>query len=131
MRIYTSYYGNMKNLPATGYKLGITLYPPRWYSGPNSTRLAPTKEIFHLPVDLFKVRFAEELARLDPKATLNFLESLSEGRDIFLLCYEKPEQFCHRQMVADWLNSHFPFLEVTEYMPAANNNFKQMDLFGE
>lgn len=24
--------------------------------------------------------------------------------DVFLLCWEKPEEFCHRQLIAEWLN---------------------------
>ena len=28
----------------------------------------------------------------------------TEGKDICLICYEKPEDFCHRHLVADWLS---------------------------
>jgi hypothetical protein len=26
-----------------------------------------------------------------------------KGKDIALVCYEKPEDFCHRHLVAEWL----------------------------
>lgn len=26
--------------------------------------------------------------------------------DIVLICYEKPSDFCHRQLVAEWLNKN-------------------------
>jgi len=32
------------------------------------------------------------------------LEQISQGRDIILCCYEKPEDFCHRKILADWLS---------------------------
>ena len=29
---------------------------------------------------------------------------MSDNRDIALLCFEKPSDFCHRHLVASWLN---------------------------
>ena len=31
---------------------------------------------------------------------------LSGGRDIVLVCYEGPSKFCHRHLVAEWLNKY-------------------------
>ena len=28
------------------------------------------------------------------------------GKEICLICYEKPSDFCHRHLVADWLNKN-------------------------
>ena len=33
------------------------------------------------------------------------LEHLSGGKDVFLLCYENPKDFCHRHRAAKWLSS--------------------------
>ena len=33
------------------------------------------------------------------------LKRLADGKDVCLLCYETPENFCHRQLVAEWLNN--------------------------
>ena len=30
-------------------------------------------------------------------------DSLAKSDDIALICYEKPSDFCHRHLVADWL----------------------------
>ena len=27
-------------------------------------------------------------------------------KDVALVCYEKPSDFCHRHLVADWLNKN-------------------------
>jgi len=43
-------------------------------------------------------RFMEEiLSQVDPQ------EILEKHQDAVLLCWEKPGDFCHRQLVADWI----------------------------
>jgi len=32
-----------------------------------------------------------------------FFETLGGDRDIILCCYEKPGEFCHRHVLANWL----------------------------
>ena len=46
------------------------------------------------------------LAQLNPKEVEKLLYWMSDGRDVALVCYEKPEGFCHRHLVADWLNEN-------------------------
>lgn len=29
-----------------------------------------------------------------------------DGKDICLICYEKPNDFCHRHLVADWFREN-------------------------
>lgn len=60
---------------------------------------------------LFK---SEILAFLEEQKIKNLLESLSKNKDLFLLCYEKPEDFCHRHIVAEWIRNELG-LEVKEY----------------
>lgn len=43
---------------------------------------------------------------LDPLIPLSVyqdLEKMGGGKDVALVCYEKPDKFCHRQLVAEWL----------------------------
>ncbi len=44
------------------------------------------------------------LNNLNTDKVLEELYELSNYKDIVLLCYETPDKFCHRQLVADWLN---------------------------
>lgn len=37
---------------------------------------------------------------------LNYLVLNVNGKDIALICYEKPSDFCHRHLVAEWLNQN-------------------------
>ena len=48
----------------------------------------------------------EELYRITGNLALNPLlfNDRSLIPDIALICYEKPSDFCHRHLVADWLN---------------------------
>ena len=34
---------------------------------------------------------------------MNLLGIILLGTEIALICYEKPENFCHRHLVAEWL----------------------------
>ncbi len=34
---------------------------------------------------------------------------------VILLCYEKPAAFCHRHLVADWINKHKGINFIVEY----------------
>ena len=43
--------------------------------------------------------YKEILNNLDPKEVYDYL-----GEDAVLICYESPEKFCHRHLVADWLS---------------------------
>jgi len=37
---------------------------------------------------------------------LNNLVPNINGKDIALICYEKPSDFCHRHLVAEWLKQN-------------------------
>ena len=59
-----------------------------------------------LPDGEFRIQFGEQLAGLDQATILKVIEDLSGGKDVALCCYEKPDEFCHRQMVAAWLGEY-------------------------
>jgi len=54
------------------------------------------------------------LAPLPAKELYTYIESkFPVGEDITLLCYEKPSDFCHRHLVADWFTqAGFPVTEM-------------------
>lgn len=45
----------------------------------------------------------EILGKLRVEEVVYEIERLSGGKDAALLCYEKPGDFCHRHLLADWL----------------------------
>lgn len=110
MKIYTSYFAKIKNMPDDIIPIAICGQSPNGYKGKQFKILAPTYDIFMQykqtgDTELYTQRFYNE--RLNKLNALNIykrLEVLSEGKDIALICYEKSSDFCHRHLVADWLS---------------------------
>jgi hypothetical protein len=107
MKIYTSYFGNLKEIKKQGLTpIGIAIFPPRFYSGISYKKLAPEAKMIHWPEKQYTPVFNQMLSKLNPSLVLEELKSTSKDQDIVLLCYEKPGDFCHRRLVAEWLKKH-------------------------
>ena len=120
MNIYTSYFANLKKLPKDIIPISICGKAPNWYKGIQYKILAPKWEFFKLwkyktygfeqyyqNNDYYIKKFYElVLNKLDYKTVINRLSQLSDGKDVALICYEKPSDFCHRHLVAEWLISN-------------------------
>lgn len=110
--IYTSYYGNIKNIPDNIYKIAISLKIPFGMNLYNCKELCPTLEILSsykdgiIDENGYEKLFNENLNKLNPFLLIKKLYSIAGGNDIVLLCYEKPNDFCHRHLVTNWLNSY-------------------------
>ncbi len=107
MKIYTSYYGQLKNLEKAGIlPISISLTTPKWYKGFWYDKLAPTYNMRNLAVSTFVPAFKKYiLAPKSQEGIIKRLRVMSEGyEEIALICYEAPDKFCHRQLVKDWLN---------------------------
>jgi uncharacterized protein (DUF488 family) len=64
---------------------------------------ANVKEDIPLAIELYKDTYKKEtLDKLNQDEVLNNLMIFSKGEDIVLLCYEAPDKFCHRHLVASW-----------------------------
>ena len=94
----SNYARNSNNPNAVAISRGI----PKWYEGRRYLPLAP-------PWDLLKVKDAQlyyqlyheqVLSRLDPHQVYADL-----GPEAILLCWESPGKFCHRRIVAEWLET--------------------------
>ena len=130
MKLYTSYFANAKALAkANVMVIGIALYPPRWYNGPSLKEVAPTYSILKMTSsdEEYTRRYkAEILCRMNIQAFLAQVQKLSNGRDVALCCYEKPEEFCHRHLLAEHLRANG--VQIEEFVP--KEPIKQLDLFG-
>lgn len=112
--IYTSYFGKIKSLPDNFIPISICGKAPNWYNGLQYKKLAP-KLYFYIKWrenhdnDYYTKCFKEQvLDRLDANTVVMELKhlchkSVYEDINIVLLCYEKPSDFCHRHLVAEWL----------------------------
>ena len=95
----TSYFGSTKwkGLNTVAISQGV----PTWYEGRVYRALAPSWELVKLTdTEEYAKRYkCEVLSRLDPQKVLEDL-----GDNAILLCWEKAGEFCHRRLVAEWLN---------------------------
>lgn len=108
MKIYTSYFAKTKIIEKRGIvPINIALYPPRFFFGKSIRYVAPTRSILKdtRSDEEYIRRYRQEiLAKLDVERLISDLEKMSDGKDVALLCYEKPGDLCHRHLLADYLN---------------------------
>ena len=115
--IYTSYFAKLKSLPDNIVPISICGKAPNWYKGLQYKKLAPKIQFFmkwkeNHDNDYYIKCFTEQvLDKLNATDVVLDLYKLSYGfitgkYDICLICYEKPQDFCHRHLVADWLNKN-------------------------
>lgn len=125
--IFTSYFAKIKKFPENVIPVAICAKVPDWYTGLRYSKLAPKYDalmkykVDHNEADYIKCFNSTTLADLDPSTVLGELQFLL---DIFygiklddvlfehpdwhvaLVCYEKPSDFCHRHLVAKWLQTY-------------------------
>lgn len=117
MKIYTSYFANYRKFNSNTISIGITRFPPKWWKGKNLKELAPSEKLLRnyrnglISEEEFAIQYKNELwnAGLTPGIVKKGLEKIGQGHDIVLCCYEKPEDFCHRKVLADWLSDVVEF----------------------
>lgn len=74
-------------------------------------KLNPTYQMIGIKdnVELYKKLYIENiLSKLDPDEVRYELEALARCHNkdaVCLMCYESPEKFCHRHIVADWIGA--------------------------
>lgn len=110
MKIYTSYFSNMREITKRHIiPINIALWPPRFFKGKSLRYVAPSRSILKdtKSDEEYIRRYRNEiLSNLDIDRLLRDLEILSEGQDVALLCYEKPGDLCHRHLLAEYMNEH-------------------------
>lgn len=119
MEIFTSYYGNLRKLRENNIiPVGISLGIPKWFNGTNLRYLAPTYAVLSLKtIEEYIPAYIKLLERFDIdrfRADLSIISKNEGGKDIALLCYEKPGDFCHRRIFADWMKEKTGY-DIKEY----------------
>lgn len=116
--IATGYFAKAKEYAANGYALVSIARVAPWFLAKTlrvypCDCLAPTDDILALrdkPVE-YEPRYRQDvLAKIDCARLQRKLEMIAHQEQtgkLVLLCYERPEKFCHRHIVAEWLESNF------------------------
>jgi len=108
--LYTSNYAmNGKNPDA----IGISFIVPAWFQGKTITKVAPTLEMISkthgwVRADEYDVEeYTKDYINLLESRNINPQDLVDEIPDgAILLCYERPDEFCHRHVLAEWVQSH-------------------------
>jgi uncharacterized protein YeaO (DUF488 family) len=110
--LYTSYFAKIKKLPKNIVTISICGKAPDSYKGVQYKKLAPKYDFFmkykqdHDEGYYLEHFWNEVLNPLSVREIVDQLYNLSGGKDIVMLCYEKPDEFCHRHIVSEWLNKN-------------------------
>lgn len=125
--VYTSYFDKLEDLPTNVIPVSICGAAPEWYKGAQYRKLAPRLAFFqewkknhdndyyieHFQSEVIcKLSFSRVLADLQLKIPYEIREKMcsdvfnNKDVHIALICYEKPGEFCHRHLVADWFKEH-------------------------
>lgn len=116
--IYTSYFAKIKQLEKNNIiPISICGKAPDWYNGLEYKKLAPKYGFFmewkknqdnDYYIEHFQKEVLDTLNAIDvvlDLSTLVYGFNIGEN-DIALICYEKPLDFCHRHLVANWLKEN-------------------------
>lgn len=125
--IFTSYFDKIKKFPKNVIPIAICAKVPEWYTGLRYPKLAPKYDALmkykgdHNEADYIECFNNTTLDELD---IVTVLAELQIRLDIFygikldgailddpdwhiaLICYEKPSDFCHRHLVAEWFRKY-------------------------
>lgn len=98
--IQTSYFSNLRYIEKEQY-VSIARGEPKWYEGPSAKYLAPTWE-------MQKIEDEEEFKKVYIKRVLEGIGAKKIVKNLdgwILLCWEIPGVFCHRRVLAEWVES--------------------------
>ena len=109
--ILTSNFKTAGHLPQA---VAISRGVPKGWRGKSYKPLAPTWNLVKItdPTEFIRLYRAQVLNNLDPRQVLLELG----GDDFVLLCWEQPGEFCHRLVVAAWLQKELGVV-VEEFNP--------------
>lgn len=115
MNIYTSYFGNIRKLERAGViPVGISLGRNKYISCQYLQYLAPKRYMLDdkwTDEEYIQMYKKDVLSKVNINILREDIRAISKNgtRDVALLCYEKPTDFCHRHIFAEWM------LEQTGY----------------
>jgi hypothetical protein len=114
--MYTSYFGNPKILGNQFKLVSVSRRPPKFFSQidiykplcPNWNLVSNYKSRLITKEEYIKEYYDNNLNKLDPLIVFGDL-----GMNSILLCYEKAGDFCHRRLIAEWLQKYLD-VEIDE-----------------
>lgn len=115
INIFTSYYANIPNIPQGYITVSIAGKCPSFYNGLEYKKVAPKIQFFtewkkNNDNDYYTHCYNEQVLNtlnatdvVQDIINLAKEQNYSNNLNIVLLCYEKPNEFCHRHLLSNWL----------------------------
>ena len=137
MEIATGYFARAKDYADDGYVLVSIAKVAPWFIPKDLklyslSMLAPTDEILALkdrPSEYekrYKADILNHLSQIEVYHELVRIAKESSLDKVVLLCYESPEKFCHRHIVAKWIKDGL-WKVVSEIPPKQQQNQSLFD----
>lgn len=110
--IYTSYYAKMRNHYSEFTLVSISTSTPSWFPVglPKIQELVPGWDLVNgiksgsIDWSEYTKRYIAKLETLGRDKVLHLIKQYEAlGKDVVLLCYEKPGDNCHRHILSEWL----------------------------
>ena len=116
MDIWTGYYAQMKKYVQSDLvPVSIAYLTPVWYMGETCFELAPSRKLLtgykagKVTQEEYAEQYKDFLKTVKWGEVIEKLFSISDkhdGKDLVLCCYEKPSDFCHRHLLAEYLTEN-------------------------
>lgn len=116
MDIWTGYFAQMKKYKQSDLvPVSIAYGTPVWYEGETCFELAPPRKLLiaykkeGLSKEEYTKKYNEFLKTVNWSKVIDKLYAISEkhdDRDLVLCCFEKPTDFCHRYLLAEFLTKN-------------------------
>lgn len=110
MQVFTSCFKFAKSLDESKYfVVSISRFPPRNFKGYKCYEFAPSVRLLKeykegLRNDHYAYRYERDvLKKIDVHRVFEGLARMACGRDIVLCCFEPALQFCHRRLLAHYV----------------------------
>lgn len=127
-KIYTSNYARQGENPLA---IGTSCAMPKWYKGATNSLVAPTWDLVkrYKQKQIDRQQYTHEYLELLKQRNFDaqkFVDGLTDGA--VLLCYEAPGDFCHRRLLANYINGHTG-ITVSEWRNEKEENHFQQQSF--
>lgn len=123
-QLFTGYYAG----PKRGLEISISRKEPTWYVAKNKLpELAPPEWVFVHKGNptLYTRLYKEHLQRVSIESVLTKIGDMlifEQQTEATLLCWEKPGDFCHRHLVAQWFaDAGYDIEEVPQVQKKTDN----------
>lgn len=120
--IYTSYFAKLKEFDKSKFELiSIARVTPKWISNIKvSKTLCPPWKIIemHKSGHITNCEYEDMYLANIPNDIASVLEKFSERiypKIAVLFCYESPDKFCHRHLLANYVNNKLGYELIKEY----------------